>query len=108
MGRVKDLLPDDWEGPDYGDEPACDHEDYEVDWNGRATCDRCHEGWNLTAEEFTAYQEVEARWHEEYDAMQRRESSWWFRAWCWMQTYLPHRRPPCFAQRDRLDDEIPF
>lgn len=94
-------------GPDPED--ICDHDEYDVDWEGRATCARCHANWWLTSDEHAKYIDEEARWAEAYDAMQRRENSWWWRAWVWLQRWRPKPKPKYgFAQRDSLDDEIPF
>jgi hypothetical protein len=97
MGRVKDLLPDDWEGYDGPDEPECDHTDYEVNWDGYAHC-LCGARWLLTAEQH----EQHIRWEQQYQARMDHENKWWVRAWRWLQDYFTTRRaiPP--------DDEIPF
>lgn len=90
-------------------EDYCDHEEYEVDWNGRASCDFCHHSWWLTSAQHDLYLEAEARWAADYDKAQRRERSWWMRAWRRLETLSarwPIRRRTFGGVC--LDDEIPF
>lgn len=54
---------------DVGPEDDCCHEDYEADFNGMATCDRCGTTWWMTQEQF----EAERAHSEAYDAYCRRE-----------------------------------
>lgn len=84
-------------------EPDCDHMDYEVDWEGRATCD-CGATWWLTAEEYDRHLEVETKWAANYDRMQRREHGLFWRALRWLRSLIPRRRT--FAAN--VDDDIPF
>lgn len=95
--------------PDDEDE-VCDHEEYEVDWEGRATCNSCHETWWLTAEQYDAYLKSESEWAAEYDRMQRRERSRFWRmlraARGCLRRIMP--KPRRLSARAVNDDEIPF
>lgn len=85
----------DWGAPD-----ECDHEDFDSDWEGRATCLRCGHTWWRSADELAA----DAQRADDYDRYIRREMrrEWW----------LGLIRPIAFWRRWRksaaLDDEIPF
>lgn len=72
----------DWEECD-DDEADCSHEEYDVDWEGRATCIYCNDNWWLTTEQLTAHHEAEAQYAAEYDRMQRREGSRVYRTIDW-------------------------
>ena len=96
---------DDWEEPE-----ECDHEEYEVDWEGRATCDYCRAHWWLTTDQLIAHQEAEARWMEEYYRAQRREQSRFWRVVDWLCA-IPARIRQQFKRKATIqvtDDEIPF
>ena len=58
----------------------CDHEDYEISWEGRATCGRCSHSWWASRDQI----EADDRWRQEYaeyEAEQHRlETVWWRRA----------------------------
>lgn len=100
----------------YDDEPEmdCDHSEYEVDWEGRATCDYCGSHWWLTDEQLRAHNEAEARWMEEYDRAQQREHSRFWRVVDWLKgsamyakrvaRRVAHRQPMPLLD----DDDIPF
>lgn len=88
----------------YDDPPEedCCHEEYEANWEGMATCDRCGVTWWMTHEQFMA----ERANSEAYDRHCRREErqaridEWvnWLAFWRrW------RRRKPAL-----IDDEIPF
>lgn len=101
--------PPEHDGP--GEEP-CDHDEYEVDFNGRASCDYCPHSWWLTAGELRTHFEVQARWSEDYDRALRRENSRFWRAVDWLRAcvqrlrlLLTRRRR---AQMPTLDDDLPF
>ena len=89
----------------YDDEPEeeCWHEDYEIDWQGDATCERCGHMWTATADQIAS----ERLRNEAYDEHCRREerrerlARWfgWMRLWRW------RRRKPRPAE---IDDGIPF
>lgn len=100
----------------YDDAPEeeCFHEDFEINWEGRATCDRCGHAWWAAREDIKHCRAVS----EEYDAFCRREDrkQWWRdqweRAarpwrWFWYRTFgrlgMPRRAVRCLN-----DDEIPF
>lgn len=52
------------DGMDEDDEVCC-HEDFDMDWDGYATCDHCGHRWSLTAEELSRM----ARAYDEYHEM---------------------------------------
>lgn len=82
-------------------EEECFHEEYESNWEGRATCGRCGHSWWLTSEEIAA----ERANAEAYDAYCQREE--WRQ---WREDWRRHRF--AFWRRWRkptpVDDEIPF
>lgn len=80
---------------DGPDEEECDHEEYEIDWEGRAECSRCQETWWPSAE-IVRMREIAALRAERH---WRRYNSWYMRTWRW----LTERR-----QRTVPDDDIPF
>lgn len=103
---------DQWKCTDPRDcepEEECFHEEYDIDWEGFATCERCGHGW------FASPQQVEAqRKHEEeyakWEAEQHRRERWLkltapFR-WAWYRLWNP--LSPRVAIKSLNDDEIPF
>lgn len=80
---------------DEGPWQECDHEDYEITWEGRAQCQNCAETWWSSPLEQKAYEEAQRR-HERWF---RRYNSWYMRLWRW----LTERR-----QRVVPDDDLPF
>lgn len=86
----------------YDDPLDCDHEEYEVDCDGRATCDFCRAHWWLTAEQHDAYRAAEAEWERNYYEELRRENSLLgrFKSWCARLRWGPALGPS--------NDEIPF
>lgn len=84
-------------------EEICIHEEYEANWDGRATCDRCGHAWWLSAEEIAA----DRANSDAYDAYCRREErrERWRQVREWFRSFLPRRRRPRPAD---IDDEIPF
>lgn len=95
---------DDWE-----EDPRenCDHEEYEVDWEGRAECHYCGAHWWLTPKQHEAYQEAEARWMKAYDRAQRREHSRFWRAVDWLRS-IPKRIHRLVQKPSPIDDDLPF
>ena len=96
---------------DYYDdgEEYCDHSEYEVDWEGRATCDFCRHTWWLTFEEHERYRHMEARWMAEYDRMMRREHSRFWRTIRWLRSHLPVvGRTVRKSDTGQCVDDIPF
>ena len=51
-------MQDHWDAP-----PECDHEDYEVNWEGRAFC-RCGHSWWLSADQIAAQERAEREYVE--------------------------------------------
>lgn len=93
----------------YDDEPEqdCDHVEYEVNWEGRATCDCCGERWYLTADELSAHDEAQGRWMEEYDRLQRREHSRFWRTVDWLRALV--KRATTRAKKPApIVDDLPF
>ncbi len=87
----------------------CSHEEYDVDWEGRANCSFCRASWWLTSEELVAHTRREAEYAEWQEKERRREF--------WRRFTLPIRWP-IFRLLQLLrvrksavvlaDDEIPF
>lgn len=107
--------------PDYYyDQPDvehCEHEEYDVDFEGRASCNSCNHRWWLTPDELSAWDETQVAHAKEYDRYLRREQSKLWCAWRWLKScislrtlsrlylrWFPHRRVPKWVH----DDEIPF
>lgn len=57
------------QSPDDEFDDECFHEEYEADFNGRATCYQCGHVWYLSSDEI----EAERRRVKAYDEMMRRE-----------------------------------
>ena len=99
----------DYEDPDdgYDDEPACDCIDYEVDWEGRATCGQCGNTWWPTAEELKRDRERRIAAERALRWMEFRDR--WF-GWLdplrWRCARLWRRNKPMRASI--VDDDIPF
>lgn len=81
---------------DYDEDPRddCGHEEFDVDWNGRAHCTRCGDHWDATESEIAAERRAEIAW--------LREHSWWMRSWRWVKDRLTPK--PKLV----IDDDIPF
>lgn len=88
------------EAPWEDEREECEHEGFDVDWDGRASCDRCDHHWWLDPAQLAAYQRLE----REYAREQRRYNSWYMRAWRWLEERLPRRR----EKFPTLDENIPF
>lgn len=87
---------------DYYDDPPCDHEEWDVDWEGRIHCGRCGEHLRYATEaEMQRYAEWEREYHEQMEREERRERL--LRPWRWLRSLFVRPR----KQRE-LDDEIPF
>lgn len=84
--------PPDYDGPD---EEECGHEEYSINWEGRAECERCQETWWPSPAIVKTYDESRRRAERHW----RRYNSWYMRLWRW----LTERR-----QRTTPDDDIPF
>lgn len=96
---------DQWKcDPGYDDPPEeeCFHEEYEADWEGRATCDRCGHSWSLTLEQIAAGRAHSAAYDAYCRAEERRE---WVRGWVNRLAFWRRWRKPRPAL---IDDEIPF
>lgn len=82
---------------DFDHYDPCEHEDYDVDWEGRARC-HCGHSWWLTSEQLSA----QARAIHEYAEWEYREARkfnrWWKRLGRWIYYRLPLRS----------NQEIPF
>lgn len=95
---------DDYDENDYGADPFddCDHEDYGLDWDGRATCYRCGHVWYLDTKDIERMAERDKRIDEEF----KREA---WRAWRqeWVDRLCFWRRWMRKPKKDEGDD-IPF
>lgn len=82
---------------DLYEQSQCDHEEYDIDWEGRARC-HCGHSWWASAKQMEAL----ARWEQEYgeyEAEQARKFNvWWRRLGRWIYHHLPRFR----------SQEIPF
>lgn len=83
-----------YDGPVDEPEP-CDHEEYEINWEGRAECEQCGEVWWPSPEIVKMRELAQRIWERE----ERRRNSWYMRAWRWLTTP---------RQRIVPDDDIPF
>lgn len=88
----------------YGADPFddCDHEDYDFDWDGRATCNRCGHSWYLDTSDFKRMAERDKRAHEEF---KREAWALWRQEWvdriCFWRRWTKKPKPVD-------DDDIPF
>lgn len=99
--------PDDDEDRDYEDECPCD--DYDSDWDGRATCNQCGRSFYLTPEQFAAGQRHEAEWAAYCEREERRKFVLWISSplrWLWH--WAVGKISPRLAIKALDDDEIPF
>lgn len=88
---------------DFDEEPVCDCTEYEIDWEGRATCLCCNEHWWASSAEIEAQARHEAeyaQWVEEQERPWNRFKNW-LRSW-WDFPPRPRLRRPVD------DDDIPF
>jgi hypothetical protein len=91
------------------DDIPCDHEEYDVDWEGRATCDSCHHSWWLTPEEHAAYDKMMIKWAADFDRQMHREEHWFWRRWDIFMKYIRLiLTPPYRVKSYNFDDELPF
>lgn len=94
---------------DYDAEDECSHEELDINWEGRATCDKCGESWWAYPNEIRAHREAQ----KEYDRWSRQQERREF----WRKLTLPIRWA-IFRLLERIwprkslsvltDDEIPF
>lgn len=99
---------DDWKlRSPYDDEPEveCDHAEYDVDWEGRATCDYCRARWWLIADELKAHDEAQARWMDEYYRMERREHNPFWRTVSFFREFVSRLR---LHKPSPVNDDLPF
>jgi hypothetical protein len=101
----------------YDDEPEeeCEHENYDIDWRGRAHCDDCNEAWWASESDIAHFRCLNVA----FDAHMRREErrQWWrdqwervHRPWRWFWYELftklgMHRRA---VRSLSIHDEVPF
>lgn len=96
---------DQWKcDPGYDDPPEeeCFHEEYDADWEGRATCGRCGHSWFLSSEQIAADHAHSDAYDAYCRAEERRE---WVRGWVNKLAFWRRWRKPRHAM---IDDEIPF
>jgi hypothetical protein len=89
--------------PDYyyaDDEPECHHEEYDVDWEGRAECSHCGEHWWLTFDEHKAYDEAVRRAERAFEWEQWKMRNPFVRVWRRFKYWWRMRNVP--------NDDIPF
>lgn len=87
--------------PDYCDlvdEPECEHDDYDITFDGHAVCCDCPARWIATADETKAWERSRKR----AERVWRRETSWYMRAWRWLKARCA-RKPKLI-----IDNDIPF
>lgn len=89
-------------GYDDPPEEECFHEEYEADWEGLATCERCGHSWFLTPEQIAADRANSIAYDAYCRAEERRER--WRQVRAWFRSFLPKRK----RQPALIDDEIPF
>lgn len=91
--------------PPYYEDAAedCSHEEFDINWEGRAYCFRCQESWWASREQIEAQQRHEAeyaQWIEDQERPWTRFKQW-LRSW-W--DFLPRFRLKPLAS----EDDIPF
>lgn len=85
---------------DEGEWEECDHEEYEIAWDGRAHCSHCATSWAASGAEIAAYDAFQRR----AEIAWRREHSWYMRAWRWLKDRFTARR----EKFPTIDSDIPF
>jgi hypothetical protein len=85
---------------DFDEPELCDHEEYDVDWEGLATCDSCHHSWRLTPSELAAHDRRQRQIDRDYAREMRRERIRLL--WDRLTSWLP------WKQRRVDEDEILF
>ena len=95
--------------PDDEYDEECVHEDYEINWEGRAYCNACGDSWWASSEEITA-QRIQQREYDAWCRKQERHERWrrlthWVR---WPLYRLLERIWPRKSCVVLYDDEIPF
>jgi hypothetical protein len=83
-----------------GGDEECFHEEYESNWEGYATCDRCGHGWWLSAAELEWERKASAAFEAYCRREERRER--WRQVRDWFRSLLPRRRAAS------IDDDLPF
>jgi hypothetical protein len=98
VARVTDF-PE--EIPFDDDDIECQHESYEIDWDGRAHCDYCPAVWSPSPAE------IQARdaWQRKVDREYARQFRWYRRAWRRLVDCVAAYSTP---RQKVIDDEIPF
>ena len=91
-------------GP-WSEPEVCDHEEYDVDWEGRATCDFCRQSWWLTAEQHEAWDRMVAACEDAYERERLRERNPLWRFWRWLLRQKPRWQGRIIPEPN---DEIPF
>lgn len=105
--RWKTRSPDDeYDYEPYEPDP-CEHEDYEIDWQGTWECHQCGEQRMASSAEIERWDRIQRN----IAIAERRERSLFWSAWRWARVRLRllnarwlrwrHPLPP-------IDDEIPF
>lgn len=94
---------------DDPDAELCDHEEFEIGWDGRAICHRCGEAWWASSAEI----EADRHWRQEYAewvARQERREFWRKLTYPirWPIYWLLERVWPRKSCAVLSDDEIPF
>lgn len=89
----------------YDDEPEeeCWHEEYEIDWEGYANCQRCGHMWSATPEQIKAERLAVEAYDEHCRREERRERL--ERRFGWLRFWRRWKRKPRPAE---IDDGIPF
>ncbi len=66
----------------------CEHEDYDITWEGRCECARCSYSWWATAEQIKAQARLEYEYAEWEVRQHRRDVVWWRRTIVGFAAYL--------------------
>lgn len=92
-----------------GYEDECEHEAYQIDWQGRAHCDRCEESWWASAAEVESFHEC-MRLAEAFGRRQARRERWKKLTFVirWPLYRLLQKLWPRKSCTVLHDDEIPF
>lgn len=111
---------DQWKCTDPNDtgyddrEDNCNHEEFSIDWEGRASCDYCLAHWWASTDEIEAQRQHEQEYAEWQERQHRIEFlKRWFldptfalrwRLQDWLSRHWPWRKPKVISDHD----DIPF
>lgn len=86
----------------YDDLGDCEHDDFEITWEGRFVCQQCPYSRMATPAEIAADERLQLA----IEAETFRQNAWWRRLWRWLLSV--RGRWPRREKFPTIDDDIPF